>query len=84
MHVHRDLLRKARAYHAMPASVAKAMEEKEVEIDRKLIEMGPWVDLLQLPKMFMPNLTSKPWHGILLLFLPLIVSLITKMTYLRY
>jgi hypothetical protein len=62
--MHRDLLRKARSYHAMPVRVAAAMEEKEREVEEKLLKMGKWTNPLQLPKVFLPSLTSKPWHSI--------------------
>lgn len=63
LHTHRDLLRKVLAYHSVPENIAKKMKERESEVEKELMGMGDWITNMQLPKVFLSNLTSKPWHG---------------------
>eukprot|EP00698_Gefionella_okellyi_P014491 TRINITY_DN4019_c0_g1_i9.p1 TRINITY_DN4019_c0_g1~~TRINITY_DN4019_c0_g1_i9.p1 ORF type:complete len:443 (-),score=88.91 TRINITY_DN4019_c0_g1_i9:1098-2426(-) len=63
--LHLDLLKRVlRLQPAPPSSVLRALQSKQRLLETFLLHHGPWVHAMQLPKVFVDGLTSRPWHNI--------------------
>ena len=59
---------------ALPPAILQGLREEWARQQRDLVGAGPWRDALQLPKVYVPGLSARPWHSVAAHF-PLVAPL---------